>query len=340
MNKFNRPFLTAGLLPLFVVPVWAAGGAYKPWQGSFLWLCLFAWGMFLGEPTRYAGSTHTKRIIWILKDPFVWCAVLLMVFLTIQYLNSGRIQVFDFINNRYTYSPPPHPKLPWSIVPSEALEMVRWFGVVLTVFLILKHSWEELDPKPLIWLVMLNGFMNAMLAFIHLATGWEYMYNLKKFGKDVYGSFGYPNHGALYFILLFAIALGLLLREILQDSFEREKSTFIFAMIWTPIFFLAANLSTNRAGILGAWLTLLLSMLHLAIIAWPRLHPVQRLYGLTGGVIGIGGFAGIFAFVAQPIHLAELRSATVTLNVADEIDGRFFQIESAYHMWVDCHRSG
>jgi len=335
MTKTSRPYLLTGLLPLFVIPVWAAGGAYKPWQGSFLWLCLWAFATCFIEPTRFSGLSRTERLLKFLKDPIVWCALALMGFLTIQYLNTGRIQIFDFLNNQYTYSPPPKPGLPWSINRIEALEMVRWFGVVLTVLLILRHNWDAMDPTHLTWLVMLNGFLNAMLAFVHLASGWVYMYNLKRFGKDVYGSFGYPNHGAVFFIMLFAIAFGLMFRELLKDSSERNRATLVFSLVWTPTFFLAANLSTSRAGILGAWLVLILGLGHLAVIAWPRLHPVQRLYGLLGCVLLVGFFAAGFAIVAQPIHIRELQGATVKLNVWTEIEGRFFQIETAYAMWKD-----
>ncbi len=335
MTSTSRPFLLTGLLPLFVAPVWAAGGAYKPWQGSFLWLCLFAWGMYFLEPTRFSGITPQRRLKAVAVDPIFWCALLLMGFLTLQFLNTGRIQIFDFLNNRYTYSPPPHPGLPWSVNRIEALEMIRWFGVVLTVLLLLRHSWTTFDPRAFTWLVMLNGFLNAILAFIHLASGWEYMYNLKRFGKDVYGSFGYPNHGAVFFILLFSISMGLALKELLQDSSERNRATFLFALIWSPVFFIAANLSTSRAGILGSWMVLVFSLAHLAVIAWPRLHPVQLLYGMIGSLLLFGFFAAGFVIFAQPVHLKELQAATVELDILEEIGGRFFQVETAYDMWKD-----
>lgn len=327
--------LYVGILPLLILPVWAAGGTYKPWQDTFLWSCVWAWLCFFLTPVTKKSTSRKLRALRMLKDPLAWLSVLFLVYLSVQYLNSGRIQAFDFSLNKYVYSLPPAPFLPWSVVPAEALEMINWFAPSLTLFLILRYTWSILQPQILIWIVCLNGFLNALLAFVHVNLGWVYMYNFKRFGKDVYGSFGYPNHGALFFILLFAIALGLLIRELLSESSERDIPSISFAMIWTPVFFLAANLSTSRAGILGSWLVLFFSLISIVLIAWPRVHPVQRVYGFVSLIVLLGFLIGGFLLFTQPIHIAELKKATVDLNIYEEIDGRFFQVVSAWHMWLD-----
>lgn len=334
-TKLSRGFwVILGLIPLFVVPVWAAGGTYKPWQGSFLWLCLVAWAGFFLQPADKPLGTRHDRLLRLLRDPAFWCATLFMGFLVLQWRNTGGIRVYDFDLNIWTYSRPKNPG-PWSITRSESLEMLSWFGPVLSVLLILRHVWSRIDPTPLLWGVGLNGFLNALLAFMHQGMGWEKMYSIQRFGKDVYGSFGYPNHGAVFFIVMFAIAMGLFFRELLRESTDRNPATLGFAALWTPVFFLAANLSTSRAGILGAWLVLLLGLATLVLIAWPRVHPVQRVYGLVAAALLVGLCAGIFVMFSGPTHVGELKNATVNLNVYSEIEARFFQIESAYHMWRD-----
>lgn len=336
MSIFKKiPFIYLGILPLFLVPVWAAGGTYKPWQGSFLWLALFAWGCFFTEVALLPHLSRRKRLKQVLRDPLVWIAALFLGFLYLQYLNSGRIRVFDFELNKWVFSAPKYAGLPWAITRRESLEMLSWFAPILSVFLILRHSWKSLSPRILLWIVCLNGFLNALLAFVHTYSGWEKMYNIQQFGKDVYGSFGYPNHGATFFILLFALALGLLLRELLVESSERDLPTLAFAAVWTPLFFLAANLSTSRAGILGSWLVLLLTVLSIVCISWPRIHPVQRLYALLAAGILIACMSAMFILFAQPIHLRELRKATLDLNIYSEFSARFFQVEAAWHMWKD-----
>ena len=327
--------LTVSLLPLMAVPVWAAGGTYKAWQGPFLWVCLIAWLGFFLPPEGLGFSSRKHRVQALLKDPPFWGALGFLLLVIIQTMNSGRMQVFDFETGAWTYSNPPISFLPSAVVPHESFEMIKWFAPAFTLFLILRHAAPLIHLRLLCWLIALNGFLNAMLAFIHQAMGWEYMYNLKQFGKDVYGSFGYPNHGAMYFILLFALALGLLLRELLVERTEMDRANLGFAMVWTPVFFLAANLSTSRAGILGAWIVLGFTLLSIAAIAWPRIHPVQRVTGSVFIVILSAGLIGFFIIFAQPVHMEELRKATVDLNVYNEIGGRFFQIEAAWAIWKD-----
>lgn len=311
------------------------GGAYPPWQGSFLWLALWAWIFFFLQPESQGLPSRSKRFKTLIKDPLTWVAIAFFLYLVIQYLNTGRVQVFDFDKNQWIYSPPPISWLPSSITGVEAKEMLRWFGPILTVVLILRHSWAILSTRNILWLICLNGFCNALLAFIQPAMGWDKMYNFQRFGHNFYGSFGYPNHGAVYFILLFAIALGLFLKEILSESSDRDTPTLCLSAVWALTFFIAANLSTSRAGILGAWLVLILSLGSLSIIAWPRKHPVQRVYGLITISVLVGFFAALFSFFAKPVHMQELKNATTNLNVYNEISGRFFQIESAYKLWQD-----
>ncbi|WFB37374.1 O-antigen ligase family protein [Kiritimatiellota bacterium B12222] len=331
----KTPFIYWGLIPLITVPVWAAGGTYTPWQSSFPWLCLWAWCCYFITSFNKNGPEVFQKCKRIIRDPLFLLSAGFLSYLLIQHLNSGRIQIFDFELNKYSYSPPPFPKWPWSVTPPESKEMLNWFAPALTLFLILRYSWSSLNPQILIWWVCLNGFLNALLSFMHQAMGWEYMYNFQKFGKDVYGSFGYPNHAAIFFTLLFAIALGLFFRETLSESSERDTPSLYFSAIWTLFFFLAANFSTSRAGILGAWLVLGFTTLSISIIAWPRIHPVQRVYGILT-LLGLIATLGTgFILFAPPAIIRELKNATVNLNIYREIDGRFFQIETAWKMWKD-----
>lgn len=328
-------YITIALLPLLVVPVWMGGGAYPPWQGSFLWLCVWAWSFFFLQPECKGIPSRQRRLKNLSKDSVSWLSLAFLIYLLIQHFNSGRIQVFDFENSQWIYSPPPVTWLPSSITRYESMEMIRWFAPILSLLVILRHTWHALQIRSLLWLVCLNGFCNALLAFVQQSMGLDKMYNFQRFGHDFYGSFGYPNHGAVFFILLFALALGLFLQEIFTESSERDLPTLCFSGFWSLTFFLAANLSTSRAGILGAWLVLFLSLFTMGAIAWPRCHPVQRIYGFISVSTLIGFCVVAFLLFAKPVHMRELKSATLTLNVFEEIEGRFFQIESAFKLWQD-----
>jgi hypothetical protein len=321
-----------GLLPLIVVPVWAAGGTYRPWQSTFLPLTLFAWICFLLPSAERPFSATFRRL---LRDPAVWATLGFLGFLLLQTLNGPRLRYLDFDTFSWKLSPPPVPGLPWSISRDESWEMIRWFAPILSFTLILRHSAEFAPRSWLLIVASVNGLANAALSFVHLNYGWKRMYNIQRFGDDVYGSFGYPNHGAIYFILLTAVSTGLFLKELFTERAERNLKLLLFSALSTPVFFLAANLSTSRAGILGAWIAMGLTLLTTAVLAWPRMHPVQRLLGGFTLALGLSALAYSFYFFASPVHLRELSAATVNLDVAKEISGRWFQIDSAWRMWLD-----
>ena len=259
-----------------------------------------------------------------------------MLFITLQWWNSGRIQVFDFDAFVWTYSSPPHPRLPSAVTTVEAFEMLRWFAPVFTVLLISRHAFPVLATSRFYLLVCLNAAANAVLALTHHFQGWEMMYKtVRDSGKDTYGSFGYPNHAATFFILLFAFALGLTFREIFKDRSERQLVRMAPAALVTVLFFFTAQFSASRAGMLGVWLVLLLTLISIAIIAWPRIHPVQRLYASLGALLLLVVLVAGFFMFADPAHLRELRRATTDLDPSREFNARFFQIESAIAMWKD-----
>lgn len=257
----SRTFVTLSLFILLSVPVWAAGGAYKGWQTPFIWVSLLAWACHL-LPAKGKGLTpRAERLNRLRKDPACWASLGFLFLLIVQTLNSGRMRVFNFDLGQWEYSPPPVPFLPWAVTRAESYEMIQWFVPILTFFLLLRHTEKHINKPLLIWMVLLNSMLNAALAFTHLALDWEYMYDFKELGKDVYGSFGYPNHGAMYFILMFSLSFGCMLKELFAEQSVRSQTRLVLAVIISPILFLAANLSTSRMGILGAWLVLLVGLL-------------------------------------------------------------------------------
>lgn len=335
-SQRSRILLLAGWLPLLFVPVWMGAGTFRPWQSSFIPLSLWAWLCFWTAPASDLLPPRKLRIHALLQDPAIWGALLFLLLLGIQTLNTGRMRVFDFDINRYTYTPPPYPHLPSSFTRADSQEMLRWFIPVFSVFLIAKHSFLILSRNATLLWITINGLLNGLLALIHRFNGWEKMYySLRDSGKDTYGSFGYPNHAATYFILLFSLSSGLFWREILRERSERSPLLLIFHGFAMLFFFLTAQFSASRAGILGVWLVLALLLLSLSILGWPRLHPVQRFYGAFGFLLLITAAALGFRLFAQPEHLRELQRATTDLDLGNELGARFFQVQSAWDMWKD-----
>lgn len=338
MRKFlpTHPILLFGLIPLLVIPLWMAAGTFKDWQYAFLPLSVWAWVCFFLASPDANFPKRMLRLRKLIKDPCFWGALGFMGFLLLQFWNSNLIRVPDFETMGWTYTSPKYPRLPWSINQEDAAEMLRWFGPVFTVFLIIRHAGSAFANGSLTLWVTLSAFLNAILALVHEFRGWEMMYyDVRNTGRDTYGSFGYPNHAATFFILMFSFAAGLFLRETLRERSERRiwvKIVFGVSMI---LFFFAAQFSASRAGMLGVWLVLFFVLLTLAVIGWPRLHPVHRLYGVFA-VVGLLFFLVLgFQTFATATHLREFRQATVDVDANREISARFFQVQSAWDMWKD-----
>lgn len=241
----------------------------------------------------------------------------------------------------FYYSPPPRPNLPGAFTRRESMEMLRWFIPVFSTFLIAKHAMPLLSPRSFRW-ILLNSGLNALLALTHDFSGWYYMYefwgwvqNPRDAGADTFGSFGYPNHAATFFILMFSFAAGLFLREVLQDRSLMRASRFTAFGGCALLFFFTAQFSASRAGMLGVWAVLILLLLTLAILGWPRLHPVQRLYGSVGVAMLLALLVAGFRMLANPVHLREFAKATTELDAGREIQARWFQIQSAWDIWKD-----
>lgn len=221
------------------------------------------------------------------------------------------------------------------------MEMLRWFIPVFTTFLIAKHAFSLLSPKIFPWII-LNSSLNALLALTHEFAGWKYMFefwgyvqNPRDAGPDTFGSFGYPNHAATYFILLFSFSAGLFLREILRDRSQTKPISALAYGAAALLFFFTAQFSASRAGMLGSWIVLFLLLFTLVVLCWPRLHPVQKLYGFTGSVFLLVLLVAGFRMLANPVHLREFAKATAELDPAREFNARWFQVLSAWEIWKD-----
>jgi O-antigen ligase len=221
------------------------------------------------------------------------------------------------------------------------MEMLRWFVPVFSTFLIAKHAFPLLVPKILYW-ILLNSGINALLAITHEFAGWRYMFefwgyvqNPRDAGPDTFGSFGYPNHAATYFILLFAFGAGLFLREVLQDRSQIRPFRALATGAGSLLFFFTAQFSASRAGILGSWMVLIFILLTVVTFSWPRIHPVQKLYGFLCAIFLLSILIAGFRMLANPVHLREFAKATTELNAAREVHARWFQVLSAWDIWKD-----
>lgn len=326
-------------------PVWAAAGAYKPWQGFFIPSALLGWMGYIW--LRMAGQLPSKGKVE--KQISFWASLSFWLYLFLQYARSHRRQVFDPEAVRWGYSEAElHPEwlswipesfsswLPSSVHPPEAWEMLSWFIPVLSALLILRHLFRSSFFSPFFRSAMLlNGLAVAALCFIHLSLGWVKMYDRQAFGDDVYGCFGYPNHGAHFFILLLALAIGSAAQEWFTPKEMRSTFRLWLSLTSGMIFIMAAALSSSRSGLIGPPLLCFLILLLLGRVLWPRSPPVSRTKVAVYSTIASVSIAILFWAVAAPYHLKELQNATTELNVEQEVGARFWQMETAFEIWKD-----
>ncbi len=325
-------------LLLLAIPVWAGGGTVPAWQGSFLALSGWAWGTFLLFRLTQRGNQAGAKSIPLLADPALYGSLVFLALLALQAWNAPRMRVFDFDVGRWAYSPPPRPGLPFSFLRHEAIEMFRWFVPVFSVYLIPRQGRFRFD---VFWnLLAIQGLFNAALAFFHLHAGWVRMYDRFQMGDKVFGSFGYPNHGAMYFLLLLGLSTGLVLRELRKDGSERSIGTLILHALCALAFASAACLSTSRAGLLGTFLFLFGIMAYMIGTGWRRTHPVQKIHGFLGMAGFMGLCAAIFLVFAGDRHFKEVKAATEELDPQKEFNARFFQTRAAWAMWKDHRLTG
>jgi hypothetical protein len=321
----TRFFLYAGLLPLIMIPVWLAGGIYPPWQEPLKYLTGWAWLCFLLAPPNRGFPPLGKRLVNLLRDPATWCVLAFWGFLWLQSWNSGRIQTIDFDTGKYVYSPPPVAGLPGSFSPEESLEMLVWFVPVLSALLILRACRHTLSPAGICGWICMNGLANAGLAWWHLLHGWKWMYNRFYFGREVFSSFGYPNHAATYFLILSGLAIGLSIRA---WNRKRNRRQTIWWAASAVVFLTTLMVIGSRAGVLFGILLLLGCAAGVYMQKRRQSHfgriPHRRSAWILGTVV-----------LLSMLLLVGIYQGRLNRTPLGKMQSRLWQDTAALRMWAD-----
>lgn len=293
------------------------------------WLCSAADAIFSRQ-----GKVWFQALI---RDPGFWCSLGFVTLLTIQWQNSGRNWLPpDDIGSPNQYGPPPIPWLPSSFVAEQSVQMLIWFVPALSAFILCRLAFSEKAWNILLVGLFANATVNAIVSLSGLLPKIEGEPDRGMTTELLsYGSFGYANHAAVYFVALLGLGFGLFLAECLKGADRRKLLILISVGAGCLVLLLTAHMTTSRFGVLGAWLVVGLSIVYITCMACKRVHPVQWVYIFTG-VLAVGLAAAlVFANVVDDRAKAGLRSATLELDISSEWEGRAFQYESAYQMWLD-----
>lgn len=204
----NLLSLALALLPVLVEtwrPAWA--GSAPSHSGAWFAVPLVSLiGIFV-FPRRVADEKYSDAVrgavFSFLSEPLSYVALALLLLLTVPLFNVGLCPACDASAiARGASADPPFRHLPFCVSPEEHLSVFRWFlsaiAVALSVRFGLRRKWKRIFCEVLCWhssLVSAYGFVRMFADDARAA--------------EAFSVFGYPNHGAAFFTLSFAVSLGL-----------------------------------------------------------------------------------------------------------------------------------
>lgn len=264
------------------------------------------------------------------QDAFFWLGLLFLAYLGLQWWNTGRELQYDADARRWLYSPPPHPRLPWSFTRREAAQMLYWFFPAWVLALCLRAPGMTRKHLGLVMrgLVFTGGAL-ALCGAVQFLSGSPHLIWRMPPRAISFASFGYANHAAAYFLLLAGVAAGLLFRQVFRRDRPMSRLTVAGLAVSLALCLAGANLSLSRGGILLAWLLAAFTAAYGMVRGWRLLRPAARVHGLVAAavvgtalyfaVLGVGGRAirGEFTPRRRPAHQLVPGLAQFNLDLSD-----------------------
>ncbi len=324
--------LTVGVCVLIGYTVWAWNGLGGWVEPTRLGLgCLLM--VFTAFAARIRGSSG------LLRDPYTWLGLTFMLFLAIQTWNSGRYLYFNPVAERWMHTATPFPSWPGSFNRSESMQMLYWFLPAWALGLAVRHAPDSrtLARRALLFFVA-NGTVLALFGLIQHVTGSDVAYRFSEAGRGpFYASFGYRNHAVAYLLLVLAVALGYLAYRLRQRWFMAE--TRVALDVWLAataslLVFIAIHPALSRAGIMLAWLLVLLFWAPILSRHLSLHSPSARLQ--VGIVIILGmGIALFWIAVFGGDALLRRMGGAPLETFRTNIETRAWMWSAALHMWED-----
>ena len=305
----EKLFSTVSVL-ILVYMAWAWGGLHQDWlvpaaSGSGVLLI----GLLITQIRGGIEVKHNGYYWW--QDGFFYAGLFFLIYLSVQWWNSGRVLFFDVGLDQWRYSQPRHPGWPSAFSRPEAAQMLSWFFPAWVFGLLLRSPLlgTRTVLRMLRSLVYGAGLL-ALLGIIQFVTGTKARYWVRPATDQFFASFGYTNHAAAFFVLMGAVAAGLLYREVFRErpvehntatssggsdstsgqakgrslkASSRSSPTARQLIVRTTALaasllfcLIGANLSLSRAGIILAWSMALFIAGYGLVRGWQRLHRVAR----------------------------------------------------------------
>ena len=343
--------LLLGLVALLLTLLtWLGGGIVAQWLSPWtMWFALLLAEVLLVFPEQSREETlfdARRRVLrGLVRDPFTWFSLLLMLFLAIQWLNATTFlewqvetQTWRVVSPAFAWLQSPetaaamtvrpanpaaaaflpvgsHPWawLPGSLRADEAFGVLNWFVPVLTALLAVKHGLRKRSKRQLAFFVCAMTSILAVAGIIQFVLDGEFLYWGRKSHAFFFATFGYPNHAACFFPAVMAWAMGMLLWSVEHREHTRVRPW----MYGVTVVLCAVSgiLSGSRAGMLFTLALIAFTALYIPVRylgswapQWRILVPLLLLI-ITGVTLGTAAFR-IYAMTQNREAKAALAAAT------------------------------
>ena len=302
------------LLPIFLV-VWIRSGRGMPERWMFLIFALYYMGYMLWKAIRHGVKRWGVRLI---KDPLLYCGGGFIALLGVQLWNSGRTLVFNREVWEWEYGLPPHPGWPSAI---DAVEAQQWLFVALMVVLMLlvvrSVSFSRYQYRWMLKMLLYNAVLLVVFGFIQYVSGTKKQYGFHYLPGYFFSVFGYPNHAASFFVLLFGVGCGFLadaIRPLFAGARMQVRRVGVYCGS-TLCCGVGAILSLSRAGML-----LLAGQLVVCVVYFVRqicrfLTPTKRVNALLLIGVMLLIFSAAIMGVAKDKIEVEMKRAVKELSI-------------------------
>lgn len=321
----------AGITLVLLWPAWLRGGTVPYLMAPLPWialLALVAWIVIRGR------AVDGMRMM-PLRDPLLYIGILFLALLGTQWWNAGRALILDADSASWVYTTPRVPWLPSAINAGDAREMFSWFcPAFVAVWLTRWGLRRRRAVMALFWVLAGNAGLLAVAGLYFAATDSGKILGLHAARAHFFASFGYANHAGAYFLIMLTLATGLFL----EGGRVRGHYASAPGMVAVGIALLcltAIHLSLSRACMLLSWVFCVFLFCHLYRRVLTRVSPAKRFHVL----LILAALVGLSFFLVSGLGRGAVRSELETLRLPRVVNsltrGRWFQVETALHIWKD-----
>lgn len=318
---------------------WARGGSSPVYAWALPWLALGILEiMFLMPPSRSSDSTPRESLRELVRrialDPITYIGAGLLAFLTTQWLNGPRELEFNVVDNIWEYTDPPVPWLPNCVDRGEALHVLLWFVAAYVVLLAVRHGMKRDDRVKLMKVIVLNGALLSALGIAQAITCPTKLFWYRPMGAQFFATFGYPNHGATFFMMMTALNIGLLIKT-LEDRADGATGS---GWLSLALFLNAAGMyfTLSRTAIILGTAILVVGALYGLFYLRKAIGKVERFCFISFGVIFLGVIAAMAVLPISPLH-KEFENIPKIASMSTEVYGtdRAELADAASRIWAD-----